>query len=81
MKLRCKHDHVTKTKGIINRVEYQELVPGLTLGKIYTGQFIAIADNITFNNATQINIEDYSVIIYNDKGEWETYNPNLFEPV
>ena len=79
MKLKCKKDHTDASNGVFGIGAHPpEKISGLTKGKEYAGQAIALVWTVT--EGVRIDQDDYKFLIYNDLGKWETYDPNLFEP-
>lgn len=86
MKLICVNDReeVEYKTGIFSSEKRKEKVDGITEGKTYSGELMALCNNSRWEgidqSRTQINFEDYGFLIYDDNGEWECYDLYHFKP-
>lgn len=86
MKLVCVDvEEVVKVKtGIFSSQVVRQKMDGITEGKIYVGDPIAICNNDKWEGSnvsrTKINFEDYGFLIYDDNGEWNCYDFYHFKP-
>lgn len=80
MKLKCVDDHWAATNGFLGiGAKPETKIKGLTLGKVYEGLVVTSVTgdgNIGFGSINS----SYDFLIFNDDGEWESYQLNLFEP-
>jgi hypothetical protein len=83
MKVTCVQDSwPAELGGFLKRAKPAKKIEGLTEGKEYIGQMIAVVDRwgVALENATTITSEDYRFMIFNDDNKWCDYQLNLFEP-
>lgn len=81
MKVRCVQDKTPASNGFLGLGAHPEQqIEGLTKGNTYTVAPVSDVSgdgNLGFGSiSTEIRF-----LAYNDNGEWETYDVNLFEPI
>jgi len=80
MNIKCIQDYWPETKGILGiGAKHREKINGLTKGQIYNATPVSITEgegNIAFGTiGTTVKF-----LIFNDDGEWQTYQLGLFQP-
>lgn len=79
MKVVCVYDKTKVSTGLFSSEMRKS--DELTEGKTYEVLTAIVADNVTLTDRTVIEPSDTKFLLFNDKGEWDTYNPRRFRPV
>ncbi len=75
MRVVCVSNRVTE--GVFFK---KDKTHSLTVGKVYEAHAVPICSNVTVTDATNINPEDIMFLVFNDRGVWNVYDTDFFEP-